>query len=213
MAIEKPNKKKPGFSLEVMDNFQTSKPVDKEHTPTSELNAEIQAAPVETKKRGRKPGTKLSKSYKFQLVPGALETQLLITIPVELHEKIKETSQFFGETVKEYVSKKLADIVDFKYEKNVLVTSESAAVASVAEYPWTWNDLQEEYRTPLVFQTLINTNPDWFKYLNYVTDELIATITKEQWIRIVTADYNAIKQVPQEYLNFILKSIKELLNE
>lgn len=213
MAIEKPNKKKPGFSLEVMDNFQTSKPVDKEHTPTSELNAEIQAAPVETKKRGRKPGTKLSKSYKFQLVPGALETQLLITIPVELHEKIKETSQFFGETVKEYVSKKLADIVDFKYEKNVLVTSESAAVASVAEYPWTWNDLQEEYRTPLVFQTLINTNPDWFKCLNYVTDELIATITKEQWIRIVTADYNAIKQVPQEYLNFILKSIKELLNE
>ena len=213
MAIEKPNKKKPGFSLEVMDNFQTSKPVDKEHTPTSELNAEIQAAPVETKKRGRKPGTKLSKSYKFQLVPGALETQLLITIPVELHEKIKETSQFFGETVKEYVSKKLADIVDFKYEKNVLVTSESAAVASVAEYPWTWNDLQEEYRTPLVFQTLINTNPDLFKYLNYVTDELIATITKEQWIRIVTADYNAIKQVPQEYLNFILKSIKELLNE
>ena len=213
MAIEKPNKKKPGFSLEVMDNFQTSKPVDKEHTPTSELNAEIQAAPVETKKRGRKPGTKLSKSYKFQLVPGALETQLLITIPVELHEKIKETSQFFGETVKEYVSKKLADIVDFKYEKNVLVTSESAAVASVAEYPWTWNDLQEEYRTPLVFQTLINTNPDCFKYLNYVTDELIATITKEQWIRIVTADYNAIKQVPQEYLNFILKSIKELLNE
>ena len=213
MAIEKPNKKKPGFSLEVMDNFQTSKPVDKEHTPTSELNAEIQAAPVETKKRGRKPGTKLSKSYKFQLVPGALETQLLITIPVELHEKIKETSQFFGETVKEYVSKKLADIVDFKYEKNVLVTSESAAVASVAEYPLTWNDQQEEYRTPLVFQTLINTNPDWFKYLNYVTDELIATITKEQWIRIVTADYNAIKQVPQEYLNFILKSIKELLNE
>ena len=213
MAIEKPNKKKPGFSLEVMDNFQTSKPVDKEHTPTSELNAEIQAAPVETKKRGRKPGTKLSKSYKFQLVPGALETQLLITIPVELHEKIKETSQFFGETVKEYVSKKLADIVDFKYEKNVLVTSESAAVASVAEYPWTWNDLQEEYRTPLVFQTLINTNPDLFKYLNYVTAELIATITKEQWIRIVTADYNAIKQVPQEYLNFILKSIKELLNE
>ena len=213
MAIEKPNKKKPGFSLEVMDNFQTSKPVDKEHTPTSELNTEIQAAPVETKKRGRKPGTKLAKSYKFQLVPGAIETQLLITIPVELHEKIKEKSQLIGQTVKEYVSKGLAHLVDFKYEKNMIVATESAAVASVAEYPWTWNDLQEEYRTPLVFQTLINTNPDWFKSLNNVTDDLKATITKEQWIKIVTADYNAIKQVPQEYLNYVLKSIKELLNE
>ena len=197
-----------------MDNFQTQITVPKEATPV--LDTEIgspQTISEEPKKRGRKPGTKLSKSYKFQLVPGAVETQLLITIPVELHEKIKEKSQQIGETVKEYVSKKLANAVDFKYEKEVLVTSESAAVALVAEYPWRWNDLQEEYRTPLVFQTLINTNPDWFKCLNYVTDELIATITKEQWIRIVTADYNAIKKVPQEYLNYVLKSIKELLNE
>ena len=95
----------------------------------------------------------------------------------------------------------------------MIVATESAAVASVAEYPWTWNDLQEEFRPPLVFQTIINTNPDWFKCLNNVTDDLNATITKEQWIKIVTADYNAIKQVPQEYLNFVLKSIKELLNE
>ena len=93
------------------------------------------------------------------------------------------------------------------------MTSESAAVALVAEYPWRWNDLQEEYRTPLVFQTLINTNPDWLKCLNNVSNELIASITREQWIRIVTADYNAIKKVPQEYLNYVLKSIKELLNE
>ena len=216
MAIEKPNKKKPGFSFDEMDNFQieqskneSSAPILSE-PPTTNISVSSSGQP---KKRGRRPGTKLAKSYKFQLVPGAVETQLLITIPVELHESIKEKSQLIGQTVKEYVSKGLARLVDFKYEKNVLVTSESAAVASVAEYPWTWNDLQEEYRTPLVFQTLINTNPDWFKSLNNVTDELIATITKEQWIKIVTADYNAIKQVPQEYLNFVLKSIKELLNE
>lgn len=213
MAIDKPKKKKPGFSFEEMDNFETQTTVPKESTPVLDTVIEVQTVSEEPKKRGRKPGTKLSKSYKFQLVPGAIETQLLITIPVELHEKIKEKSQQIGETVKEYVSKKLANVVDFKYEKEVLVTSESAAVALVAEYPWRWNDLQEEYRTPLVFQTLINTNPDWFKCLNYVTDELITTITKEQWIRIVTADYNAIKKVPQEYLNYILKSIKELLNE
>ena len=215
MAIDKPKKKKPGFSFEEeeMDNFETQITVPKESTPVLDTVIEVQTVSEEPKKRGRKPGTKLSKSYKFQLVPGAVETQLLITIPVELHEKIKEKSQQIGETVKEYVSKKLANVVDFKYEKEVLVTSESAAVALVAEYPWRWNDLQEEYRTPLVFQTLINTNPDWFKCLNYVTDELITTITKEQWIRIVTADYNAIKKVPQEYLNYILKSIKELLNE
>ena len=214
MAIDKPKKKKPGFSFEEMDNFQTQITVPKEATPV--LDTEIgspQTISEEPKKRGRKPGTKLSKSYKFQLVPGAVETQLLITIPVELHEKIKEKSQQIGETVKEYVSKKLANAVDFKYEKEVLVTSESAAVALVAEYPWRWNDLQEEYRTPLVFQTLINTNPDWLKCLNNVSNELIASITKEQWIRIVTADYNAIKKVPQEYLNYVLKSIKELLNE
>ena len=214
MAIDKPKKKKPGFSFEEMDNFETQITVSKEATPV--LDTEIgspQTISEEPKKRGRKPGTKLSKSYKFQLVPGAVETQLLITIPVELHEKIKEKSQQIGETVKEYVSKKLANVVEFKYEKEVLVTSESAAVALVAEYPWRWNDLQEEYRTPLVFQTLINTNPDWFKCLNNVSNELIASITREQWIRIVTADYNAIKKVPQEYLNYVLKSIKELLNE
>ena len=206
MAIEKPSKKKPGFSFDEMDNFQinSSAPIPSEPDTTNI---------IKQKKRGRKPGTKLAKSYKFQLVPGAIETQLLITIPVELHEKIKEKSQLIGQTVKEYVSKGLANIVDFKYEKNVLVTSESAAVASVAEYPWTWNDLQEEYRTPLVFQTLINTNPDWFKHIENVSDELKLTITKEQWIKIVTADYNAIKQVPQEYLNYVLKSIKELLNQ
>lgn len=213
MAIDKPKKKKPGFSFEEMDNFETQITAPKESTPVLESVIEVQTVSEEPKKRGRKPGTKLSKSYKFQLVPGAVETQLLITIPVELHEKIKEKSQQIGETVKEYVSKKLANVVDFKYEKEVLVTSESAAVALVAEYPWRWNDLQEEYRTPLVFQTLINTNPDWFKCLNNVSNELIASITKEQWIRIVTADYNAIKQVPQEYLNYVLKSIKELLNE
>ena len=213
MAIDKPKKKKPGFSFEEMDNFETQTTVPKESTPVLDTVIEVQTVSEEPKKRGRKPGTKLSKSYKFQLVPGAVETQLLITIPVELHEKIKEKSQQIGETVKEYVSKKLANVVDFKYEKEVLVTSESAAVALVAEYPWRWNDLQEEYRTPLVFQTLINTNPDWFKCLNNVSNELIASITKEQWIRIVTADYNAIKKVPQEYLNYVLKSIKELLNE
>ena len=213
MAIDKPKKKKPGFSFEEMDNFETQITAPKESTPVLDTVIEVQTVSEEPKKRGRKPGTKLSKSYKFQLVPGAVETQLLITIPVELHEKIKEKSQQIGETVKEYVSKKLANAVDFKYEKEVLVTSESAAVALVAEYPWRWNDLQEEYRTPLVFQTLINTNPDWFKCLNNVSNEFIASITKEQWIRIVTADYNAIKQVPQEYLNYVLKSIKELLNE
>ena len=213
MAIDKPKKKKPGFSFEEMDNFETQITAPKESTPVLDSVIDVQTVSEEPKKRGRKPGTKLSKSYKFQLVPGAVETQLLITIPVELHEKIKEKSQQIGETVKEYVSKKLANAVDFKYEKEVLVTSESAAVALVAEYPWRWNDLQEEYRTPLVFQTLINTNPDWLKCLNNVSNELIASITREQWIRIVTADYNAIKKVPQEYLNYILKSIKELLNE
>lgn len=213
MAIDKPKKKKPGFSFEEMDNFETQITAPKESTPVLDTVIEVQTVSEEPKKRGRKPGTKLSKSYKFQLVPGAVETQLLITIPVELHEKIKEKSQQIGETVKEYVSKKLANVVDFKYEKEVLVTSESAAVALVAEYPWRWNDLQEEYRTPLVFQTLINTNPDWLKCLNNVSNELIASITREQWIRIVTADYNAIKKVPQEYLNYVLKSIKELLNE
>lgn len=213
MAIDKPKKKKPGFSFEEMDNFETQITAPKESTPVLDTVIEVQTVSEEPKKRGRKPGTKLSKSYKFQLVPGAVETQLLITIPVELHEKIKEKSQQIGETVKEYVSKKLANAVDFKYEKEVLVTSESAAVALVAEYPWRWNDLQEEYRTPLVFQTLINTNPDWLKCLNNVSNELIASITREQWIRIVTADYNAIKKVPQEYLNYVLKSIKELLNE
>ena len=213
MAIEKPKKKKPGFSFEEMDNFETQITAPKESTPVLDSVIDVQTVSEEPKKRGRKPGTKLSKSYKFQLVPGAVETQLLITIPVELHEKIKEKSQQIGETVKEYVSKKLANAVDFKYEKEVLVTSESAAVALVAEYPWRWNDLQEEYRTPLVFQTLINTNPDWLKCLNNVSNELIASITREQWIRIVTADYNAIKKVPQEYLNYVLKSIKELLNE
>lgn len=213
MAIDKPKKKKPGFSFEEMDNFETQITAPKESTPVLDSVIDVQTVSEEPKKRGRKPGTKLSKSYKFQLVPGAVETQLLITIPVELHEKIKEKSQQIGETVKEYVSKKLADAVDFKYEKEVLVTSESAAVALVAEYPWRWNDLQEEYRTPLVFQTLINTNPDWLKCLNNVSNELIASITREQWIRIVTADYNAIKKVPQEYLNYVLKSIKELLNE
>lgn len=213
MAIDKPKKKKPGFSFEEMDNFETQITAPKESTPVLDSVIDAQTVSEEPKKRGRKPGTKLSKSYKFQLVPGAVETQLLITIPVELHEKIKEKSQQIGETVKEYVSKKLANVVDFKYEKEVLVTSESAAVALVAEYPWRWNDLQEEYRTPLVFQTLINTNPDWLKCLNNVSNELIASITKEQWIRIVTADYNAIKKVPQEYLNYVLKSIKELLNE
>jgi hypothetical protein len=196
-----------------MDNFETQITAPKESTPVLDSVIDVQTVSEEPKKRGRKPGTKLSKSYKFQLVPGAVETQLLITIPVELHEKIKEKSQQIGETVKEYVSKKLANAVDFKYEKEVLVTSESAAVALVAEYPWRWNDLQEEYRTPLVFQTLINTNPDWLKCLNNVSNELIASITREQWIRIVTADYNAIKKVPQEYLNYVLKSIKELLNE
>jgi hypothetical protein len=213
MAIDKPKKKKPGFSFEEMDNFETQITAPKESTPVLDSVIDVQTVSEEPKKRGRKPGTKLSKSYKFQLVPGAVETQLLITIPVELHEKIKEKSQQIGETVKEYVSKKLANAVDFKYEKEVLVTSESAAVALVAEYPWRWNDLQEEYRTPLVFQTLINTNPDWLKCLNNVSNELIASITREQWIRIVTADYNAIKKVPQEYLNYVLKSIKELLNE
>lgn len=213
MAIDKPKKKKPGFSFEEMDNFETQITAPKESTPVLDSVIDVQTVSEEPKKRGRKPGTKLSKSYKFQLVPGAVETQLLITIPVELHEKIKEKSQQIGETVKEYVSKKLANAVDFKYEKEVLVTSESAAVALVAEYPWRWNDLQEEYRTPLVFQTLINTNPDWLKCLNNVSNELIASTTREQWIRIVTADYNAIKKVPQEYLNYVLKSIKELLNE
>ena len=213
MAIDKPKKKKPGFSFEEMDNFETQITVPKESTPVLDTVIEVQTVSEEPKKRGRKPGTKLSKSYKFQLVPGAVETQLLITIPVELHEKIKEKSQQIGETVKEYVSKKLANVVDFKYEKEVLVTSESAAVALVAEYPWRWNDLQEEYRTPLVFPTLINTNPDWLKCLNNVSNELIASITREQWIRIVTADFYAIKKVPQEYLNYVLKSIKELLNE
>jgi hypothetical protein len=213
MAIDKPKKKKPGFSFEEMDNFETQITAPKESTPVLDSVIDVQTVSEEPKKRGRKPGTKLSKSYKFQLVPGAVETQLLITIPVELHEKIKEKSQQIGETVKEYVAKKLANAIDFKYEKEVLVTSESAAVALVAEYPWRWNDLQEEYRTPLVFQTLINTNPDWLKCLNNVSNELIASITREQWIRIVTADYNAIKKVPQEYLNYVLKSIKELLNE
>lgn len=213
MAIDKPKKKKPGFSFEEMDNFETQVIVSKESAPvstTEETEAQIEAD--QPKKRGRKPGTKLSKSYKFQLVPGALETQLLITIPVDLHEKIKEKSQQVGQTVKEYVSKNLANIVDFKYEKKVLVCSESSAVASVAEYPWTWNDLEEQYKTPLVFQTLINTNPGWFRNLKNVSDELIASITKEQWIRIVTADYNAIKQVPSEHLNYILKYIKENFN-
>ena len=213
MAIDKPKKKKPGFSFVEMDNFETQITAPKESAPvssTEETEAQIEAD--QPKKRGRKPGTKLSKSYKFQLVPGAVETQLLITIPVELHEKIKEKSQFLGETVKEYVSKTLANIVEFKYEKDILVTSESGAVALVAEHPWRWNDLQEEYRTPLVFQTLISTNPDWFKNLKNVSEELIATITKEQWVKIVTADYNAIKQVPQEYLNYILKYIKENFN-
>lgn len=213
MAIDKPKKKKPGFSFEEMDNFETQTTVPKESTPVLETEIGSEIVSEAPKKRGRKPGTKLSKSYKFQLVPGAVETQLLITIPVELHEKIKEKSQQIGETVKEYVSKKLALLVDFKYEKETHVFSESAAVASVAEYPWTWNDLKEEYRTPLVFQTLINTNPNWFKNLKNVSEELIATITKEQWVKIVTADYNAIKQVPQEYLNYVLKYIKELLNE
>ena len=212
MAIDKPKKKKPGFSFEEMDNFETQITAPKESTPVLDTVIEVQTVSEEPKKRGRKPGTKLSKSYKFQLVPGAVETQLLITIPVELHEKIKEKSQFLGETVKEYVSKILADIVDFKYEKDILVTSESNAVALVAEYPWRWNELQEEFRTPLVFQTLISTNPDWFKNLKNVSEELIATITKEQWVKIVTADYNAIKQVPQEYLNYILKYIKENFN-
>lgn len=213
MAIEKPNKKKLGFSFEEMDNFQPSTPVIKEHTPMQEFKDEPESTPAQTKKRGRKPGTKLSKSYKFQLVPGALETQLLITIPVDLHEKIKEKSQFFGETVKEFVSKKLADTVGFKYEKEVVVYSEASAVASVAERPWTWNNLDEQYKTPLVFQTLISTNPKWFKNLENISPELMATITKEQWIKIVTADYNSIKQVPQEYLNYVLKSITDLLNE
>lgn len=212
MAIDKPKKKKPGFSFEEMDNFETQITAPKESTPVLDTVIEVQTISEEPKKRGRKPGTKLSKSYKFQLVPGAVETQLLITIPVELHEKIKEKSQFLGETVKEYVSKTLADIVEFKYEKDILVTSESNAVALVAEYPWRWNELQEEFRTPLVFQTLISTNPDWFKNLKNVSEELIATITKEQWVKIVTADYNAIKQVPQEYLNYILKYIKENFN-
>ena len=114
--------------------------------------------------------------------------------------------------MKEYVSKGLARLVDFKYEKEVIVTSESAAVASVAEYPWTWNELEEEYRTNLVFQTLINTNPEWFGQLKHVTNELLSTITKEQWNKIVMADYNAIKQVPSEYLNFVMKSIKDNFN-
>ena len=211
MAIDKPKKKKPGFSFEEMDNFETQITVSKEPAPVLDTKISAQTS-EEPKKRGRKPGTKLSKSYKFQLVPGALETQLLITIPVDLHEKIKEKSQQVGQTVKEYVSKNLANIVDFKYEKKVLVYSESSAVASVAEYPWTWNDLEEQYKTPLVFQTLINTNPGWFRNLKNVSDELIASITKEQWIRIVTADYNAIKQVPSEHLNYILKYIKENFN-
>lgn len=212
MAIDKPKKKKPGFSFEEMDNFETQITVSKESAPILDTEIGAQKLSEEPKKRGRKPGTKLSKSYKFQLVPGAVETQLLITIPVELHEKIKEKSQQVGETVKEYVSKKLANIVDFKYEKEVLVYSESSAVASVAEYPWSWNDLDEQYKTPLVFQTLINTNPGWFRNLKNVSDELMASITKEQWIRIVNADYNAIKQVPLEHLNYIFKYIKENFN-
>ena len=213
MAIDKPKKKKPGFSFEEMDNFETQTTVPKKSTPVLETEIGSEIVSEAPKKRGRKPGTKLAKSYKFQLVPGAVETQLLITIPVELHEKLKTNAQRIGETVKEYVSKKLALVVDFKYEKETYVSSESSAVASVAEYPWTWNDLKEEYRTPLVFQTLINTNPDWFKDIDNVTDELKSTITKEQWVKIVAADYNAIKQVPQEYLNYVLKYIKELLNE
>ena len=101
MAIDKPKKKKPGFSFEEMDNFETQITAPKESTPVLDSVIDVQTVSEEPKKRGRKPGTKLSKSYKFQLVPGAVETQLLITIPVELHEKIKEKSQQIGETVKE----------------------------------------------------------------------------------------------------------------
>ena len=131
---------------------------------------------------------------------------------VGINEKIKERAQKIGETVKEYVSKHLADLVDFEYKKGVLVLSEADAVASVAKYPWTWDSLSEEYKTILVFQTLINTNPRWFMNCKDLNKELLVSITKEQWVKIVLADYNAIKSVPAEYLNFVLKSIKENLN-
>ena len=196
-------------SLQPENHLQVSNPSENKDENVGITTPSIVEQP---KKRGRKIGSKLAKSYKFQLIPGAVETQLLISIPVELHEKIKERAQKIGETVKEYVSKHLADLVDFEYKKGVLVLSEADAVASVAKYPWTWDSLSEEYKTILVFQTLINTNPRWFMNCKDLNKELLASITKEQWVKIVLADYNAIKSVPAEYLNFVLKSIKENLN-
>lgn len=211
MAIDKPKKKKPGFSFEGMDNFETQVIVSKESTPV--LSTDGTEAKIEQpKKRGRKPGTKLAKSYKFQLVPGAKETQILITIPVELHEEIKTKASKIGETVKEFVSKKLAAAVDFHYTEDIYVYSEAKAIAAVAEHPLNWNKLDVEYRTLLVFQTIINTAPGWFTHLDNVTDELKASITKEQWIRIVEEDLNSLKKVPSEHMNYVLKSIKEKLN-
>ena len=216
MAIDKKkNIKNSPFRLDEADNFQPENHLQASN-PSEDKGENVgittSASVEQPKKRGRKIGSKLAKSYKFQLVPGAIETQLLISIPVDLHEKIKESAQKIGETVKEYVSKHLADLVDFEYKKGVLVLSEDDAVASVAKYPWTWDSLSEEYKTILVFQTLINTNPRWFMNCKDLNKELLVSITKEQWVKIVLADYNAIKSVPAEYLNFVLKSIKENLN-
>lgn len=212
MAIEKTPKKKPGFSLDSMDNFQTQEPASKV-SRIDEKHNEIQTATTQQKKRGRKPGTKLAKSYKFQLVPSAKETQILLTIPVELHEKIKEYSSIYEETVKEFLSKKIADSVGFDYREKDKIFNEAEAISVIAVRPWMWKYIPEEYKTIPVLHTLINYHPKDFIECENLSPELIASITKEQWVKLTQADYNTIKQVPQEYLNYVLKSIKELLNE
>lgn len=213
MAIEKPKKKKRGFSFDEMDNFQPLETAPVQQTETEEVTApDTPTGENAPKKRGRKPGCKLNKSYKFQLIPGAVETQLLITIPVELHEKIKEWASLKKATVKEFVAKGLADIVSFDYQEELVIETESQAVSLVAADPGVWNKLPECYRTPLVFQTIINTNPSFLLYLNHVTEELLATITADQWVRIVAADYNAIKIVPAVHKDAVMRVIEERIN-
>ena len=212
MAIDKPKKKKPGFSFEGMDNFETKVIVSKDSTPISSTNG-TEAKIEQPKKRGRKPGTKLAKSYKFQLVPGAKETQILLTIPVDLHDKIKKYSEVYGETVKEFLSKKIADSVSYDYREKDKIFSEAEAISVIAVRPWMWKYMPDEYKTIPVLHTLINYHPKDFTECENLSQELIASITKEQWVKLTQANYNTIKQVPQEYLNYVLKSIKELLNE
>ena len=122
-------------------------------------------------------------------------------------------AEYNKETVKEYLTKRIAFAVGFDYREKDEITNEAEAISVIAIRPWMWEYMSDIYKTIPVLQTLVNYHPKEFSVCKDLSQELIYSITKEQWVKLVQADYNTIKQVPQEYLNYVLKSIKELLNE